>query len=146
MQARQLSDTLNELRDILVAAGVKDADLEVGGLARWIGEQGGSAEEAVAKIAQALDPAQQRRVAVLRHVGALTSAGFDEGAFKGAFAQLSADKQVGKDEMLDVAKALGVIRIEGKSRKSYLESIEKYFYWALYNRDANEMARRATPW
>lgn len=76
----------------------------------------------------------------------LKAADFDESAFKAVLADLAQDASIKKAEAAEIARDYGVIRLETRSKAAIMESIEKHFYWMLYNREANEMAKRATPW
>jgi len=148
MRADQLGAVLRDVEGVLTSAGAGSAGADIAALAEYLEHQGArDADEVIAEIKEKLDPATAIRLAVAGHVERLKAAGFDETAFKSAFASLKADATLRKpDDLLQVLKGYGVIRISGRTQKSYLDSLEKHFYWLLYNRDADAMAGRATPW
>lgn len=147
MQASELKKPLLEAKETLEAAGAILAAKDIGGLLDLIDSQADvELDQFLLHVQRQLDPSAHKSVLRTLHVSALRNALLDEAKFKLAMNALRAEKALDKTDVLSVAKNYGVIRIAGKSRDGYLESIEKYFYWALYNRDADEMAKRATPW
>lgn len=76
----------------------------------------------------------------------LVSAGENEAEFKTALGEIAGMASVKKSKALEIAKRYGVIRIDAKSRASIIGSIETHFFWSLYQRDANAVAKRVTPW
>ncbi len=103
-------------------------------------------DELLEEIREKLDPAIRKHQDINRYVERLKSAGHDEAKFHAALQLIKNDKAIDKDDVLQIARTYGVIRISGKSKPSYIESLDKHFCWRLYNRDADEMAKRATPW
>ena len=147
MRAEQLKVALDEIREIFAAAGLATATSDFARLAAYVEKQGDrDLDDVLSEIREKLDPTASKRVAVAQHVGRLTQAGLDEPKFRSALSQLRTDLTLDKQDVLQVLKDYGVIRISGKSRDDLLESLDKYFYWLLYNRDADAMAKRATPW
>ena len=147
MRANELKDSLFEIRDIFASAGISAAENDVARLAEYIEQQGDrDLDEVLAEIREKLDPSAGKRKICSRHVENLKSAGLDESRFHAALKNLRDDKVLDKNDILQILKDYGVIRIGGKSRDSFLESLDKHFYWLLYNRDADAMAKRATPW
>ena len=150
MRADQLSKTLLEIKGIFSAAGLPAIEKDVATLAEYIGQQGDrDVDHVLAEIKAKLDPAAKPAVGsgqIAGHIEALKNAGLDEARFRSALGSLRADKALDKQDVLQVLQGFGVIRINGKSRDAYLESLDKHFYWLLYNRDADAMAERATPW
>lgn len=146
MRAEQLRDAVQEIQELFAAAGVT-AHKELASLAEFIDARSGqTVEELVAEIRAKLDPAHGKRLLIAQHVASLKQAGASEQAFLVALEKLQTDKAVEKDDMLQVLKDYGVIRNSGNSRKAYVEALRKHFYWLQYNRDADALAKRATPW
>jgi hypothetical protein len=147
MRATELMRPLEEIRETFIAAGLAVPAKEIADVISVLEAHGDrKLDEILQEISARLDPAAQRQLVCAKHVKALRAAKFDEPTFRRALESLRGDKSADKADVLQIAKDYGVIRMSGKSRDGYLESIDKYFYWALYNRDADEMAKRATPW
>lgn len=70
----------------------------------------------------------------------------NEAAFRSVFNNFVAHQSLSLDDRLSVAKALEVIWLDDRSVASINQSIEKFFYWASNDYDANALAARATPW
>lgn len=147
MRTDELKTALLELREIFAASGDSKSEGDLTKLAEYFERQSNrDLAEVLREIRDKLDPSSARRIAIAHHVDQLREAGFEEAKFRLALAELKVDKALDKNDILKIATEYGVIRISGKSRDSYLESIEKHFYWVLYNHDADAMAKRATPW
>ena len=147
MRADQLKNNLLEIKGIFSAAGVALAENDVAKLAEYFERQGErDLDEVLEEITAKLDPTVGRRLAIAAHIEALKMAALDETRFQAALNALRTDRSLDKLDVLQVLQGYGVIRISGKSRDAYLESLDKHFYWLLYNRDADAMAQRATPW
>lgn len=147
MLSTQLSKTIQEIKKIFSAAGVPAAESDFQQLAAYIEQKGDKEIDALFdEIRVNLDPSSRKKLLLNQHLTALRAAELEPTTFKSALDALSRDSILDKNDVLQVAKAYGVIRIAGKSKASYVESIDKHFYWMLYNRDADAMAKRATPW
>ncbi|MFY9642872.1 MAG: hypothetical protein WCD20_20405 [Rhodomicrobium sp.] len=147
MRADRLKHAIQDIRSILGSAGATAAETDFAKLEEFIELNGDrDLDELLAEVRAKLDPAQKKQEAIAQYLDKLQSSGFDEAKFHGALQAIKNDKTFDKDDVLLIAKAYGVIRISGKSKSSYIESIDKHFFWRLYNRDADEMAKRATPW
>ena len=147
MRAEQLKDVLDEVKSIFSAAGVTAVEKDIALLADYVASHGSrELDDVFAEMRDRLDPAGKKKLASLRHIQALRDAGMDEARFSEALTAIKSDRTLDKGDIAQLAKDYGVIRINAKSRDACIESIDKYFYWSLYNRDADEMAKRATPW
>ena len=82
----------------------------------------------------------------LKHAKALKAAELDERLFKLAFASVENDRSMKKADLASLAKELGVRAEANMSGTKILQKIKGWFYEKLYERDANQMAKRATPW
>jgi predicted lipid-binding transport protein (Tim44 family) len=65
--------------------------------------------------------------------------------FRDAFARLATDKSAGVESVKKVAERLG-IKSKLPTRKAALKAIEQHYYEKQYEKDADAMAKRATPW
>lgn len=119
--------------------------------------------KAVVQLSDALKPSDEKEVADIaasvgaavaaasapawqKHASALRAAGLDEAKFQQAFLGVSGDKSLKKSDVAAIAKDYG-LRVEAKaSTARLLEQVKGAFYEKLYERDANTMAKRATPW
>ncbi|MCF6199779.1 MAG: hypothetical protein L3J67_10380 [Hyphomicrobiaceae bacterium] len=68
----------------------------------------------------------------------------DEAQFLVILAQMDADSRVRKVELAKISERFG--DSSAKTVTKMLQSIKTRFYEKVYDRDANAMARRATPW
>ena len=81
-----------------------------------------------------------------KHARALKAAGLDEREFSRAFAAIANDKSLKKSDLAEIAKEYEV-RVGPKlTSEKIADKIRGAFYEKLYERDANAMAKRATPW
>jgi glycerol-3-phosphate O-acyltransferase len=93
-----------------------------------------------AAVASLTKPAWQCRLDELRE------AGLAEQAFLRALDDLRNDHAIKKPDLLKIAESY-VGYVEKKlSTDRLLDAIKTRFYGKLYDYDANEMAKRATPW
>lgn len=147
MSSERLVNLLREISGILHASGAAAAEKDVLALMATLetGEKR-PVEEVLADLERRLDPSSEKTKLIARHASALIEADLDERKFATALEAIRQDKKLDKADVAALAKGAGVIRIEAKSRASAVDSIEKHFYWRLYNRDADAMAKRATPW
>jgi hypothetical protein len=147
MRAEQLKLALLEIKGLFTAAGVAAVEKDMDTIADYVGRDGSrNVDQLISEIRAKLDPSVSKAVRIAQHVASLKEAGLQEQSFHAAIDGLRMDKSMDKTDVLKVLQAFGVIRINGKSRESYIESLDKHFYWLLYNRDADAMAQRATPW
>lgn len=144
MRVNEIREAIENLRPVLAAGGAGAAERELAKLVELLGTHDDrDLDEFIAEIRSSIEAAKPDPSIF---VNRLVAAGDDEARFKSALAEVAAAATVKKPEALDIAKRYGVIRIDTKSRASIIESIEKHFYWMLYQRDADAMAKRATPW
>lgn len=81
----------------------------------------------------------------LSYVRRLKSAGLTEHKFVAVFASLEADKRIKKPELIKIAEGYTGSADHRANAKKLLKHIKTHFYAKLYERDANELAKRATP-
>jgi hypothetical protein len=147
MRLKELQSALAEIRDVFAAGGSSTAERDLDAvLSLLASEPDRDLGAYLAEIRNVLNGKRHPSSSASELAATLIAAGLDEEKFKTALATISADQAIGKQEMLDLAKTYGVIRLNARSRSTILESIEKHFYWMLINRDADNMAKRATPW
>lgn len=149
MRASELGDTIRRIGDVIGAAGRSAAQQDFERVADLLAEYGETdVETALVEMRRAFasDAARDRETAVGSHSETLLAAGLDEARFKTALAKIEADKTLSKDDVIAIARTYGVIRMNGRSRASAIESIEKHFYWRAIDQDSRAVASKATPW
>lgn len=145
MRGHGLRALLKDIQDA-VSAGGGSAQ------ARALGQLSSALSDSDAKDVPAIVSAIESSIAEAsappwkKHAKALIAAELDERLFKHAFAAMENDRTIKKADIVSLAKDLG-IRLDAKASGSKaLEKIKGWFYERLYERDANAMAKRATPW
>jgi hypothetical protein len=81
----------------------------------------------------------------LSYLRRLKDAGLAEHKFTAVFASLEADKKLKKPELIKIAEGYTGSADRKANAKKLLKHIKTHFYAMLYERDANELAKRATP-
>jgi hypothetical protein len=97
-------------------------------------------EHVAEKVASLTLPTWQRRLDEIK------AAGISEAKFLSAFDALMLDKSLKKNDIVKIAEAYVGFVDKKHSVDRVLDSIKTRFYGKLYDHDANEMAKRATPW
>jgi hypothetical protein len=147
MKTSEIKRPLIEAKEVLAAGGALAAAKDIDALLTLVDDHADmDFDQFLVKVKHKLDPAALRAPLRSAYVKMLQDAKLDEVLFTTVLSKLTSDEQLDKTDILAIAKDYGVIRITGKSKAAYLDSIERYFHWMLYNEDANDMARRATPW
>lgn len=142
MRVRDLRLALEQIRDVFDGGGAVAQARDLQRVADMLAKNDGAdLTSYLDDVRSKLQPATPER-----YVEALRNAGFDEDKFKAVIADMRADRNLDKDGVHSVGEGYGVIRLSGRGKDSLIDSIEKHFYWLVYNRDADEMAKRATPW
>lgn len=143
MRVGELSVILDEVARLLASGGGASAARDLEKL-RALLEQHSDRDlgDYLSEIEHKLDPVSRAAV----HIARLKEAELDERRFEVALERMRADDAISKDAAIAVAKGYGVIRLTTRSRSTVIESIDKHFHWMLYNRDADALAKRATPW
>jgi hypothetical protein len=75
----------------------------------------------------------------------LKDAGLTEQKFVAVFASLEADRKIKKPELIKIAEGYTGSADLRANAKKLLKHIKTHFYAKLCERDANELAKRATP-
>ncbi len=145
MRVNEIKAAIENVRSILAAGGASAAERDLSKLVKLLAEQGDrDHDEYVAEVQATLASGGKPDLNAI--AARLAAAGDSEAAFKTVLAEIESSTAIKKAEALDIAKSYGVVRINERSKASIIESIDKHFYWMLYQRDADAMAKRATPW
>jgi hypothetical protein len=108
---------------------------------------------AISKVVAALQPHDGRALDAyldavegqLSYARRLKDAGLTERKFIAVFTSLEADKKIKKPELIKIAEEYTGSADHTATAKKLLKHIKTHFYAKLYERDANELAKRATP-
>lgn len=148
MRVDEIKTALENVRALLAAGGAAAAERDLAKIVQLIGQSGAADfDEYVGQLRREIEKLSNGgNVDTNEYVRRLKLAGYNESEFKTVLGELAKAGSVKKEHAHAVAKEYGVIRIDDRSKARIIESIEKHFFWLLYQRDAGEMARRATPW
>ena len=145
MRGHQLREILNDIRNAVGASGgskhaeVIDqlqsalTDLDNAAIPDLVGQ----VEAAVAALSQEPWEAKLKQ---------LQQAGLSEPDFCRALDEIRSDKAVKKSDRIKIAEAYVGYAEKKASSDKLVDAIKTRFYGKIYDRDANEMAKRATPW
>ncbi|MEQ1695821.1 MAG: hypothetical protein ABL901_08270 [Hyphomicrobiaceae bacterium] len=102
------------------------------------------ASDAIARIdtnaAGLTQPAWEAKLAQLQ------SAGLNEPEFLRLLDEIANDKNIKKADLLKIAQVYVGYADKKASTDKLISAIKTRFYGKIYDRDADEMAKRATPW
>ncbi|MEQ1669826.1 MAG: hypothetical protein HOO99_13010 [Hyphomicrobiaceae bacterium] len=145
MRGHSLRELLHDIQSSISAAGAVVQAKALGQLAEAFKHSDEkSVDDISADIASAI--ADANAPAWEKHAKALKASALDERLFLQAIAAIQNDKGLKKPQIVAIAKDYGV-RVEAKASVDRLvEQIKSIFYEQLYQRDADAMAQRATPW
>ena len=76
----------------------------------------------------------------------LQGVGLNEAAFLKLIEEISADKSLKKADLLQITQAYVGYADKKASSAKMIDAIKTRFYGKIYDRDADIMAKRATPW
>lgn len=145
MRVSELRSAIEGIRRLFDAGGAASAGKDLGKVSELLSAQNDrDLDDYLGEVKVKLAPPPPPSAEL--HLARLKDAGFDESRFNAALASLRADKKLSKPTLEALASDYGVIRLSKNSKPAIIESIEKHFYWTLNNRDADALARRATPW
>ena len=89
-------------------------------------------------------PIKLNEEVVSYYIEALEKSYDDEANFLSILTQMDADNRIRKMELSKISERFG--DTSAKTVAKMLQSIKTRYYEKIYDRDANAMARRATPW
>ena len=105
-------------------------------------------QQLASEITETIEQCLQHSTAPRRvvHLRSLITAGLIEDKFVQAFVQLECDKSLKRADLLWIATEFKARAPSSASGPKILQAIKGAFYERLYDRDADTMAKRATPW
>lgn len=145
MRGQQLRELLAELRRTVGAVGAAQPAEGLAKIEKALASQDGSE---LSEVLASVERAASEAVAPIweQHLLRLLGAGLDETSFLKGLAQLEADTKVKKADLVKIAERYAGLADRKSSVDKLLGAIKTEFYAKVYARDANEMAKRATPW
>ncbi len=140
MIVKKLLDSLTGIASLLDAAGSKKVAADVRSSTQLFpSKTGGNADHALAELRELLS--QEKATLVSAYVARLGEAGTEDAAFNAVYADLSADKMIGKDEADAIAHAYTGGRKSWPSRKAAVDAIRKKFVERAYQESKMKVVR-----
>ena len=144
MRHEELRKAINEIRDVLLAAGRQDVGQSLTDLFDRLDDgQDASPDEMVKRLRAAVD--QMGIPAPARYSARLAEIGLEEAAFASLLDEIANDPSLKKADMQAILRAYTGRHDKRSSLAQLKEDLKRAFYTKLYDRDAQEMANRATP-
>lgn len=145
MRGQQLRELLSVLRRTAGATGSAQHEVALSKLEEAIVPHD---ELELGEVLASVESAANQTVAPIweQHLLRMLAAGLDEPAFLRALAQLEDDTKVKKADLQKITERYVGLADKKANAEKLLNAIKTEFYAKVYARDANEMAKRATPW
>lgn len=145
MRGHQLREILSDIRDALAGSGVtKQAEALDRIQAALASLDQAPTTEVMARVDAGVEDLTQPvwKEQLVR----LNAAGLNEAEFLRALEQLGNDKSVKKADLVQIAQGYVGYADKKASAPKLIDAIKTRFYGKIYDRDADAMAKRATPW
>lgn len=140
MIVKKLLDSLTGIASLLDAAGSKKVAADVRSSTQLFpANTAGNADQALAELRELLS--QEKAALVQTYVARLNEAGTADEAFNSVYADLSADKLIGKNEADAVAHEYTGGRTSWPSRKAAVDAIRKKFVERAYQESKMKVVR-----
>lgn len=144
MRVRDLKHVLEEVRGIFVSAGARQQDKAFAAVADALKPfDDDDVDDYLPKVRTAADDASAPLED--QYSRTLMESGLDEATFLAALDKLRGDKRMKKPTLQKVVKKYIGIVDKKATTSQLLDAIKLAFYKKLYERDARELARKATP-
>ena len=156
MKVHELRSALVELETLFEVGGTKAIKTDLASLIKFLESADDMpVEEFFAELEAELKnisihPRSSRQAVVLNekavsfYCDELEKSYDDEAKFISILNELNSDSRIRKIELSKIAERFG--DSSAKTVSKMLQSIKTHYYEKIYDRDANAMARRATPW
>lgn len=145
MRGHQLREILSDIRNAIAGSGgAKQAEALDRIQAALADLDQASATDAVGRIGS--NVACLTQASWETKLAQLQSAGLNEPEFLKILDEIAADKSIKKADLLKIAQAYVGYADKKASADKLISAIKTRFYGKIYDRDADEMAKRATPW
>jgi hypothetical protein len=142
MRASELRVVIDDIRDLVESAGNPQLAQCFGELAEELAVDG-EAEDAIRRLRAAVDALSIPAPA--RYIARLKAAGLDESAFGSIFQAIVSDRTLQSKDLVTIVQEYSGRRPRGTSKVLLHEGLKRAFNTKLYDRDAQELANRATP-
>lgn len=144
MGVAELRSALQRLATVHRASGAKQQADDIDSVAKLLDEtRHRDVDDAAREISAALNPTE-KLVAV--YVDRLTAAGTDRILFDPLFAEIKADKSLGKTEMEAIAGAYSGVSRKWKSKAAALDEIESTFVSRAYQANKMKIVEQYKGW
>jgi len=145
MRGHQLREILSDIRDAISGSGGAKQAEAIDRIQSALADLDHCPANDVvnrvdAAVASVTQPAWEAKLAQLQ------SAGLDEVEFLKRLDEIVTDKSIKKADLLQIAQAYVGYADKKASASKLADAIKTRFYGKIYDRDADEMAKRATPW
>ncbi|HXE86509.1 MAG TPA: hypothetical protein VN524_06885 [Hyphomicrobiaceae bacterium] len=146
MRVRDLRGLLRDLERIFGVSGAKTQQDAVANVADALPHDRGQEQDLAVYLKKVEEElADDAAPPSAKYVRRLREAGLAEDAFLAALNSIEADKRIKKADLLAIAQAYTGSADRKASVRSLLKQMRAHFYTKLYERDANELAKRAKP-
>jgi hypothetical protein len=143
MHVRDLRAALQEIEEVFAAAGAKPAQKDLASLLELLNDND---DLDLSAFLESLRRNLLEKPGAAEWVRRLNETELNEASFLQIFSELTASPGT-KAEFQAVAEAYTGSKLKAKqSKNDFLEAIKSEFYGRLYERDADKIAERATPW
>jgi hypothetical protein len=144
MRVRDLREVLRDIQRVFRASGAKAQETAFSKLSASLQGQDNRDLEACLKAvedeihAASLPPST-------RYLRRLDEIGLDERAFKDFIENLESDRSLAKTDFVTIVERYTGSADRRGTVKKLIKQLKSHFFAKLYERDANELAKRATP-
>jgi len=143
MDVKDLRVALQEIEEVFAAAGAKPVQKDLASILELLNDKD---HVELPAFLEELRRKLSDKPEVGEWVRRLNEVQLNEASFLQVFSDLG-KAQCAKGQFLTIAEAYTGGKLKASSsKKDLLEAIKSEFYGRLYERDADKMAERATPW
>jgi hypothetical protein len=144
MRVRDLRSVLRDIQRVFKVSGAKTQETAFAKLSETLRVQDGRDLATCLKaIEDKIEGASLPQAAM--YLRRLDEIGFDENAFIALLARLEKDRTLGKSDLITIVERYTGSADRRGTIKKLIKQLRAHFYAKLYERDANELAKRATP-
>ena len=145
MRGHQLREILTDIRNAIGASSATKHAEAIDRMQTALADLGaGNDADLVDQVEATVE--RLTRAAWETNLQKLHEAGLSEPDFLRALDEIRNDKSLKKNDIMKIAEAyVGYVEKKASSEK-LIDAIKTRFFGKIYDRDANEMAKRATPW
>jgi hypothetical protein len=145
MRVRDLRLVIDEVRRIFTVSGAKSQESGLAQVSAALEQHDDQALDAYLEQVRQSAPSSLASPRVAESTRRLAEASLDEGLFLKVLADLNADKSLKKADLQKIVEAYTGSFDSRANASKLIDAIRRAFYKKLYERDARELARRATP-